>query len=341
MNINTAAVFDDIARIGADQQVGGDGALWDGIGENHRDALSQYGFESFKRTINFSYGQWRVHRLWDSRIRRIIRALLRRGQLPWGARATLDLGDDKTNLGERIARSKNPTAIRLAVKAYATWTGLLWQYAGLDDSLHCLGLPDPAVGSPIPVRLNAQPISQDIADVAIDLNRMARHIPLDSKRRVLEIGGGYGRFAYCFRKLFPQAEYTIVDISPTLAMSQNYLAAVFGEGSVARYSSTPRVEGSFNFLLPHQIDALPAGHFDLAINISSFDEMPSEVSSGYLRSIDRLCRGHVYLNGYARTSTWGRRRLGLDELAYPAQWRSLCNIAPEFLPMWVAKVFET
>jgi putative sugar O-methyltransferase len=340
MTISTTAVFEDIASMATNQRVG-DNALWDGLSEDHRDAITRYGFESFKRTINFTYGQWRVHRLWDSRIRRIALALLRRGQVPWGALADLDLSDDKTNLGERIAQSKNQTAIGLAVKAYATWTGLLWQYATLTDSLHCLDVPDPDVGAPIPVRFNGRPISQDIADVAIDMNRMAQYIPLGQKRRVLEIGGGYGRFAYCFHKLFPDAEYTIVDISPTLAISQNYLAAVFGEANVARYSPTPQSRRTFNFLLPHQIEGLPSDSFDLAINISSFDEMPGDVSSGYIHSIDRLCRGHVYVNGYACTSAWGQRRLGLDELTYPVHWRQLCKVAPEYLPMWTANVFAT
>jgi len=324
-----------------------DGQFWQNIGLFHRRTIERHGFGNFKRHINFQYGQWGIHKFHSRFTLRILIALLRRGQLPRGALARVDWhgADDiywpvwfNIETGQRVAdisRSRQDIHLR----AYAMYCGLLWQYASINDTLGCLRIPEPKFGYPMPVRLKGQLISQDIAMASLDLNRMAMFMPLRSKKRVLEIGAGYGRLAYLFRSLFPDVQYSIVDISPALAVSQNYLTAVFGEENVTRFSPTPSMPRALNFLLPHQLELVPDQHFDLAINVSSFDEMPPEVSARYLKTIGRLCRGHVFLNGYARSSHRGSR-LGLDELRYDPAWKLLYSRPHEIFPGWVEKVFE-
>jgi putative sugar O-methyltransferase len=153
--------------------------------------------------------------------------------------------------------------------------------------------------------------------------------------RVLEIGAGYGRLAYLFLSAFPDARYTIADVAPALAVSQNYLAAVFGEGQVARFDphwTAAAPERAINCLVPIQMQELPDEHVDLAINEGSFDEMPPEVATAYLRDLGRPCRGHVFLTGFAIKAHHGR--LGLDELPYPLNWRLLQRSPHAYVPGW-------
>jgi SAM-dependent methyltransferase len=197
------------------------------------------------------------------------------------------------------------------LRAYAFWCGLIWQYAALYDKLDCLRLPEPSFGTPMPVWLHGRLISQDLALAALNINVIARSVPLDNVRNVLEIGAGYGKLAYVFTSLFPNVEFTIADISPALAVSKSYLAAV--------------VKGKkLRFVLPHELDAMLDDTFDLVINVSSLDEMPPSVQDRYLERIDRLCRGHLYLAGYSRHLG---DRIGLSELHYDPRWIALYDKA--------------
>ena len=316
----TATVLTDIDRIAAEQNAVDDDAnsFWQEFGKAHRDTIAKYGFETFKRHVS-GYGAWQITTFANRFTLRCLAALFRRGKLPTIARVDWRDAQPMPVWGEAV-RDKNAEAQRL--RAYAFWSGLIWQYAALSDQLGCLGLAEPSFGKPVPVWLHGRLISQDIANVAMDMNAMAGAIPLDKVRRVLEIGAGYGRLAYIFTSLFPDVEYTIADISPALAVSKNYLPAVS--------------KGKFCFVLPHQLDSLPDHSFDLVINVSSFDEMPPPVQDRYLQRIERLCRGHLYLSGYSHHIG---DRIGLDALNYPARWIALRNQPHEIFPAWVAKIF--
>ena len=130
----------------------------------------------------------------------------------------------------------------------------------------------------------------------------------------------------------------IADIPPALAVSHNYLAKVLPDGVVGRYSAKNPMDRTINFCLPHQLSELPDKYFDLCINLSSFDEMPPEISTGYLKEFDRLCSGHVFLNGHARTSQRGNR-LGLDELPYSSAWQLVFSNPHAVVDSFVEKLF--
>jgi putative sugar O-methyltransferase len=160
--------------------------------------------------------------------------------------------------------------------------------------------------------------------------------------RVLEIGAGYGRTAYALCSLFPTIQYFIFDVPPALAVSQNYLASVFGEDAVARWDEQRPSSRSrrLNFSLPDELSRIEDGFFDLALNLSSFDEMPSRISAGYLQEFDRVVDGVVYLNGYPVTSHRGDDRLGLDELTYPQRWNEVYSGPHPVASTFVEKLFE-
>ena len=168
---------------------------------------------------------------------------------------------------------------------------------------------EPALGNPLPIRYAGQLISQDLALSSLELNQIASRVPIKHIRRVLEIGAGYGRLAFLFSSMFPEIEYSILDIPPALAISQNYLASIFGAAAISRHDQTPgpHARPRIRFMLPHRLAELPDGHFDLVINISSFDEMSTSDVEGYLQAFDRVGSGWAYLQGHATSSKPGVR----------------------------------
>lgn len=324
---------------------GSDGQFWRTLGQKHTALLEEYGLENFKRTINFEYGQWTVVTKNHPYTRRLLKLLVREYRLPHGLLAKPDMADSTGirwpgaihgDTGRELtAADSNPQHL----KNYAIYCGLLWQFAKTRDAIGCLRLEEPHFGHPLPIRLFKRLITQDLAMSSLELNRIASHVDLSRTTRVLEIGGGYGRTAWALHKLFPRIQYFITDIPPALAVSQNYLAKVLPDGVVGRYAAKNPMDRSINFCLPHQLSELPDKYFDLCINLSSFDEMPPEISAGYLKEFDRLCSGHAFLNGHARTSNRGNR-LGLDELPYNSGWQLVFSNPHAVVDSFVEKLFR-
>jgi len=106
---------------------------------------------------------------------------------------------------------------------------------------------------------------------------------------ILEIGAGYGGMAHHFMTLFPEARYVIVDLPETLLFSASYLTMIHGENRVVLLDQDSQIApdspdgGLFlmvpNFLLP----SLSSLHFDLAMNMDSFQEMTESQVTEYLK----------------------------------------------------------
>lgn len=347
-------VIGDIQEIVADYEksLQDDASLqfWKSLGEKHASLIRESGFENFKRTINFEYSQWGVTSYRDAKTRHLFRNLLRGKSLPFGGfKASYDRHDlDHIRWPDAIdpqtgkaLRGSNDDA-RAGMGAYTFYCGLLWQYAVKHDALGCLKkIREPAVGHPLPIRYGGELISQDLALSSLELNHIASTVPMEKVRRVLEIGAGYGRFAFPYASLYPNVEYWILDIPPALAISQNYLGTVFGKEAVSPYierrsGGTPR---RFNFMLPTTLADIPDGYFDLVVNISSFDEMSTADVDRYLQAIDRVGSGWLYLQGHARSRKPGSR-YGLEEFPYGKSWRELFSHQHPVVPWFVEKIYK-
>jgi hypothetical protein len=128
-------------------------------------------------------------------------------------------------------------------------------------------------------------IALDRAGVIEQLRGAGRH-------HVLEIGAGYGGFAYQLKTLSPNTTYTIVDLPPTLLFSATYLKAAFPGACMKFYGETAtdalfddldRVD--FLFLPAHAVSRLPIPAAELAVNLASFQEMTSAQVKEY---VDKL-----------------------------------------------------
>jgi len=106
-------------------------------------------------------------------------------------------------------------------------------------------------------------------------------------RTIVEIGGGYGRFARIMHQLDPSRCYVLIDLPESLIFSYAFLAVNFPGAKMLVISSAAdaRIEcaGEFDFVFcPVQfIGHLSCGEVDLVINTYSFAEMP-QISVDYL-----------------------------------------------------------
>jgi putative sugar O-methyltransferase len=314
----------------------GPAAFWESLGEKHKGLIREHGFRSFKRTINFEYHQWGLRSLQDSKIKSLCFELLRNYRIPYGFMCA------------KIDAQSVAGVEQINPSAYAVFMGLLWQYALLKDQLGCLDIcNEPLLGEPIPVTFKGKLISQDLATSSLELNRIAKHVDMSKIKKVAEIGAGYGRLAYLMMIRFPRLEYYIFDIPPALVMSQNYLAATLGDSAVERCnggvavmeesSGRPKVKAC----LPHQLELFSDDYFDLAINISSFDEMAPEQVENYFSLIDKKCRGWFYIKGHEKAPHWCEvSGGGLTELPYPATWELIYDGKDPFSPTFIERIYS-
>jgi len=246
-------------------------AYWALLGGKHAEMLD--GFEMFKRTVNWHYGQFRVESYRDPRVVHLLRGFLARRTVPYVAfRARM----------HPLARAplRRP-------RWYAFFVGLVWQCALQMDRLRCLDrCEEPLVGSPIPVHYCDRLITQDLASSAMEWNWISHHIRKDARRpgptTVAEIGAGYGRLAYLVLKTNPDVRYSIFDIPPARQLATEYLTRTVGKCERWAVSSPEAFVGIEK-------------EFDLIVNISSFDEMAPWQVEDYFRQIDRAGRGYLYV----------------------------------------------
>lgn len=112
---------------------------------------------------------------------------------------------------------------------------------------------------------------------------------------VIEIGIGWGGFAYQFKTLCPNTCYIIIDLLQSLLFAGVYLRTVFPQSSVFLYGDKPPGKllneyALYDFIfLPHfAFGRISFPKVDLAINMVSFQEMTSEQIDEYFRWLATL-----------------------------------------------------
>jgi len=105
------------------------------------------------------------------------------------------------------------------------------------------------------------------------------------RRTVLEIGAGWGGFAYQFKTLFPNTTYVIVDFPELFLFSATYLMTVFPQASVRFWRPGGDAftwnEVDFVFVPARYADALGQARLDLLVNLVSFQEMTTRQVETY------------------------------------------------------------
>ncbi len=158
-------------------------------------------------------------------------------------------------------------------------------------------LEEPLVGNPPCLIYQGRRISQDIFNSLLEYIPISRHCPLEKISRVIEIGAGSGRTAFCFISLLPHIKYIIVDFPPALYLSQSYLSDVFPKKKILKFRkfnnfeeiSAEYAESDIIFLTPDQITKLPDHSADIFLAIDCLHEMKSESVNYYFKEAQRLC----------------------------------------------------
>jgi putative sugar O-methyltransferase len=279
--------------------------FWEQLGDAHRRDLSEYGFEVVKRHQALRYFTWRWQ--WSSiRKSEQMRFLLKHTPLPFLLRCATTPTPLSDDAWAGVAWKRRDRWL------YVFATRLLWRYAERHDTTGTTALPEPLLGAPLPVPWRGRLISQDLGNSSLELAAIHRALQGRRPTSILEIGAGYGRSAYALMNCYPEATYTIVDIEPAIEISRWYLAELFPSERL-------------RFLQPEEIAELAPGSFDLAVSISSLQEMTPKQVDEYLRALDRVARGGtVYLKQWI---SWRNPvdeiELKFDDYPIPAGWASV------------------
>ncbi len=306
--------------------------FWQQLGEKHRQDLDAFGYEAFKRNQAFRYFTWRWS--WSS-IRRseqmrfllrhsspfdVLRCALTPASLSdeaWADVRWPSSGHGSSTDAERPLEEISGQPVgRLWPKRdrwlYAFAVRLLWEYASRHDPLAATALAEPSVGRPLPIEWKGRPISQDLANSALEAAAISRALGTRQPKNILELGAGYGRTAYALLSRYPEATYTIVDIEPAISISRWYLSQLFPPERL-------------RFLSPDEADLLPTGSIDLALTISSLQEMSAPDVERYLNLFDRVAEGGVVFLKQWRSWTNPVDRVvqTFDEYPIPPRWSGL------------------
>jgi hypothetical protein len=113
------------------------------------------------------------------------------------------------------------------------------------------------------------------------------------EKTVVEIGGGWGGFAYQVKTLFPDVRYVIVDLPELFLYSAVYLITAFPEAKVAFWQEADSdlqeiVAANFIFASNTDYESLPLARVDLAANMVSFQEMTTRQVENYIEWLYEL-----------------------------------------------------
>src|SRR3989344_4717542 len=121
------------------------------------------------------------------------------------------------------------------------------------------------------------------------------------KNVVLEIGSGWGGFAYQFKTLFPQSSYILVDFPQSFLFSATYLQILFpnariyiGDGNLDSYRALEFTAYDFVFIPHYAWASLRPQHVDLAINMASFQEMTDAQVRSYVHQLAKWKTPYLY-----------------------------------------------
>jgi len=297
---------DDLERLNAmfssiesGDVLAGPSKYWVELNKMKMAQLQKHGYENFKRTIALNYFTFVRILPWDSQFRFLLR------RLPIG----VSLACLKKSL---LARKHDYFSVfnRIQSLLYNFLTFASWEFSrGAVSDAALLALREPEDGNPAETRDSSGAlVSQDLANSILEVSAMGATLAPGSI--VLELGAGYGRDAYVMLATNPGIKYVIVDIPPALWVAETYLRRQFPNLRIFRYrefASFKDIEREFNesdiaFFLSTQIAGLPDGLADLAVNISSLNEMRREQIAFYFSQFDRLLKdgGRFYFKEWKR-----------------------------------------
>jgi putative sugar O-methyltransferase len=182
-------------------------------------------------------------------------------------------------------------------------------------------LDESRVGNPPMFNIYGRAFSEMFLLKLLEIALVRRHLDFDKLNTVIEVGGSYGLVGEILRKRYPAIRYTLVDLAPVAGFAQYYLSNVF-PGDVAGYEE--KTDAPIRVHCAHQLPDI-SGHFDLFINVASFQEMSAEQVAMYA-DFARTHSEAAYLNNNRKSGSNGLTtddyaRM-LQPMARAASWNS-------------------
>jgi putative sugar O-methyltransferase len=168
-------------------------------------------------------------------------------------------------------------------------------------------LSESSVGNPPMFKIYGRSFSEMFLLKLLEIALVRKHLDFDKIRSVIEVGGSYGLVGEILRKRYPAIRYTLIDLAPVAGFAQFYLSQVF-PGDVAGYRE--QADRPIHIHCAHQLPEI-SGHFDLFINVASFQEMSAEQAAMYAE-FARTHANAVYLNNNRKS---GNNGLTTDDYA--------------------------
>jgi putative sugar O-methyltransferase len=316
-------------------------AFWEELTLVNVRQLEQAGFENFKRSVNATYFNWNVVGIVQHQFLPVFWAWCRapswsvfRAKFPDYRTSIKGRGERATVSDYRLKVATVQSFDTASAILYKAYVAMLYDVVSLGDSAALLRtLEEPEIGNPFVILHRGRRISQDLANSVHEFYA-AGGSEIDAKEvcHIAELGAGYGRVGSVFLQALPRATYTVIDIPPALGIAQEYLSRVFPGEHVFPFRRFERFEAvrdefehaRIRFLMPHQIELLPAKVFDLFVTISSLHEMSRPQIENYLRQVDRLCRGRFYSKQWrvSQASVNGHV-IREDEYPIPPAWNEV------------------
>lgn len=137
-------------------------------------------------------------------------------------------------------------------------------------------------------------------EVLIGLDKAGLLDSLSGGGTVIEIGAGWGGFAYQLYKKFNSIRYVIIDLPHTMLFSAIYLSNVFPKANMIMHGDADferrLVAGDFDFaFVPHYAaDRYKYPAVKFGVNIASFQEMTADQVSGYAALLSKNHCGAIY-----------------------------------------------
>lgn len=289
--------------------------FWVDLNEINQAMLDELGLENLKRTLAQNYFNWLVTSRQDPQYQAVRSLWTRRPTLrPYLNRLEEPrlLKTLQPYLSQLEKPSMPATAMGTApaigpreLRTYKLFVGMLWEYSMQQD---WAGIGqrsvEPTVGNPIELYRCGKLISQDLANSVREYNAILsddRNLA-KSRKRVAELGAGYGRLAHVFLS-DGKTKYCIFDIPPALFVSQWYLAEAHPGKTIFRFRHfenfsdvAEELERSdVAFFTPNQMELFPKDYFDIFASISTLPEMAADQIDNYLRQAEQLAGRYVYL----------------------------------------------
>ena len=182
-------------------------------------------------------------------------------------------------------------------------------------------LKESSVGNPPVFSIYERSFSEMFLLKLLEIALLRQHDDFENIKNVVEVGGSYGLVGEILRKRYPAIRYTLVDLAPVAGFAQYYLSNVF-PGGVSGFGE--KTDAAIHIRCAHQLPEI-GDHFDLFINVASFQEMSAEQVAMYA-NFARTHSDIVYLNNNRKSGSNGLTTDDYARLLQPmeraASWNS-------------------